>query len=217
MIARISTHIASRELQAYCRKLLGAGFNLLVATPRKRVDGKPVPVDWLLYEKDGNVGVVEKTLGGYTHAMPVHPTRENGSAIVMFDNGWALHVTHAEKTAQPENRGRHNGNMLFKNEGMTDYRRKNYLPLEDDVPVTVPVTVVWQEIRQYVTVMDLEVKNGQLGSKEGRAQLRAQVDEKLDSVDLESDELLDESWHGPHRHIEKMEPIWDAVEPAKAE
>lgn len=215
MTATVSTHVGPRELQRYAEKLIDAGFTVRVAKSLD-VHGKQIPASWLVYEKNGNVGIVEQGVDGYKHLMPVRPSHEDGSAILTFNDGWALHVVHAEKTASPDNvGGPQNGRKTFRNEGLKPRHSINYDVVGKDEPRVVPVKVVWQVVQQYETVLELEVTAGQMGSKTGRQQLRGQIDEKLDDLDDDYvQECIDENWHGPIRHIETMEPIWDAVEPA---
>ena len=212
MTGRISTHIKGQRLREYAAKLIDAGFNIRVVKALD-VNQQQIPASWVVYEKDGNVGIVQyELLDSYSHSMPIEPSLSDGSAIAMFDASSELHVVHAEKTAQPENHGKFNGNKLFKNRGLRDFPDSRYELVEKDPPRLVPVRVVWQEIQQFSTVVEVQLDKGMLGSKDGRRKLREAMDEQLDLLTGEQqEEAHDESFAG-NRSFISMEPIWDAVE-----
>jgi hypothetical protein len=100
----IATHVKGPELQAYAAELIDAGFTVRVVQAYD-VNGQQIPCSWFLYEKDGCCGIVQKELDGYSHSMPVKPSKENGSAILITNAHWDLQVADAVRTARPQNGG----------------------------------------------------------------------------------------------------------------
>jgi hypothetical protein len=75
------------------------------------------------------------------------------------------------------------------------------------------VKVKWQEIQQYETVVEVELEPGMLRTKAGRHRVGDLIREQLSDLSEEQlAESVDENWHGPHLHVDDMQPIWDAVE-----
>lgn len=120
----ISAHIKGTDLQAYAALLIDSGFTVHVPKPRLNVHGEPIPVSWFVYERGGNYGSVSADLSGYSHSMPIRPSREHGSALAMHDYTWELRLEDAEATAQPSNvakYGKGTAGRTFPNHGRDGY------------------------------------------------------------------------------------------------
>lgn len=130
LVPTVNVLIKGEDLQVYAKQLMMEGFRIMVPQPQLTVHGMVIPVDWFVYARDGLAGIVETKLDGWEHLMPVRPTRENGSAILIFDPKWQLRVGDAVVTAQLRNRGVYNGNREFQNAGSGSDRWQHYLSLE---------------------------------------------------------------------------------------
>ena len=129
-LATVDTVIKGEDLQVYAKQLMMEGFRIMVPQPQLTVHGRFIPVPWFVYERNGFVGIVEEGLEGWSHQMPVAPTREDGSSIAVVDPKWRLLVGDAVITAQPMNRGLYNGDRVFMNAGVTTSRWGRYLSME---------------------------------------------------------------------------------------
>ncbi|ANA87033.1 hypothetical protein PBI_KATHERINEG_97 [Gordonia phage KatherineG] len=97
--------LKDEKLQAYAEELKAAGFEVWIPTRpgsafflySRHVDGQTCY---------GSVQQMTLRLEGYSHSMPIKPSREHGSSMFIEDveDGWdCLTVEAAELIARPEN------------------------------------------------------------------------------------------------------------------
>ena len=123
-IADTLARYLERQAAAYAERLIDAGFTVYVRTADRDIHDEPIRQDWFHYSRDvdgrtlyGTFHYSPSIIALPDHAMPVRPTREYGSSIVIAKDGGAspLTVDYALAITRPRNQGRHCGMRWFDN------------------------------------------------------------------------------------------------------
>jgi len=124
MVIQDITEILHRHLTQraadYAETLMEHGFTVYVAVHDRNADGAPIRQDWFHYSRDANGRTCYGTFtigyfGSGEHAMPVRPTRQYGSSIVVTGMPNTYSIAAAERIARPQNVGLHTGLRTFDN------------------------------------------------------------------------------------------------------
>jgi hypothetical protein len=123
-IVDILARYLERQAAAYAEHLIDAGFTVYVRTADRDIHDEPIRQDWFHYSRQvdgrtlyGTFHYGASILALPNHAMPVRPTREYGSSIVIADDFGVkpISVEYALKVTRPRNQGRHCGMRWFDN------------------------------------------------------------------------------------------------------
>jgi hypothetical protein len=95
----------TESTEEYAQTLIDAGFTVYDMAKKELA-----PVSWFHYSKAGLFGTFDfGTFDGPQHTMPIAPTKEWGSSILMPESSNAMSVECAESTARKTNHDKYSG------------------------------------------------------------------------------------------------------------